>query len=65
MSPVIFLQGKIQLPLELNLSHFSEQLQNISQFVVSIPIQIHCHLFEQFLVVVDVVIADSSLVEGY
>ena len=53
------------MPLELNLSHFSKQLQNTSQFFISIPVQIHCHLFEQFLVVVDVVVVIAALVEDY
>ena len=54
------------MPLELNLSHFLKRLQNTSRFVVSIPIRIRCHLFEQFLGVVDVVvIASSPLVEDY
>ena len=52
------------MPLELNLSHFLELLQNTNQFVISIPIQIRYHQFEQFLVVVDVVVI-VALVEDY
>ena len=55
-------RGRNQLPLELNLSHFSKQLRSTSQFAISILTRKHCQ--PALVLVVDVAATAAFIVEG-